>query len=373
MPKLLYVTDGIFPGVVGGLQKVSAYHLEMLKNEFDITVVYSGNDITNKLENITYIHEKWPKLKKIPLTNNYPRELKAYSVAIQHHIENIKPDVIYTEGPFLYSYLLARARHIVKQIPVIYHTHGLGAFQKGCSLVESFKASFLKGIIKFHSLAADGVISQGGKLNMILQNDIGVEKDKIIELNNFVHERHIEHAIKTKGEKEYDLIFVGRPDKNKGLSLLLTALEGVDQAMHICLIGDSSGKKYLTDSVHKVVSVGEIKNENELSNYYQKSKFLILPSYIEGMPTVVLEAMAQGVPAISSKVGAIEKVISSDEDGFLFEKGDRESLEHALKQALAMSEDEYHTMSEHVVIKIKTDFSYQKVKADLISAISKLL
>ena len=53
---------------------------------------------------------------------------------------------------------------------------------------------------------------------------------------------------------------------------------------------------------------------------------LVLPSYMEGLPIAILEAMAYGLPIISSRVGAIPEIISEGVEGFLIEPGDVQGL-----------------------------------------------
>lgn len=74
-------------------------------------------------------------------------------------------------------------------------------------------------------------------------------------------------------------------------------------------------------------------NHEEVPRYLRSSSALVLPSYWEGMPTVVLEAMASGVPVISTKVGDVPSLLKNGETGFLIDRSlasFQEALNHIL-------------------------------------------
>jgi len=65
---------------------------------------------------------------------------------------------------------------------------------------------------------------------------------------------------------------------------------------------------------------------NEVESYYKKSDVLILPSYAEGFPNVILEALNYGLPIISTDVGAISESVIDNYNGFLIKPRDKEKL-----------------------------------------------
>ena len=62
--------------------------------------------------------------------------------------------------------------------------------------------------------------------------------------------------------------------------------------------------------IHNVIHHGVIRDKNDLMSTLDECDVLLLPSLSEGMPTVILEAAARGLPAIASDVGAVSEVIS---------------------------------------------------------------
>lgn len=68
--------------------------------------------------------------------------------------------------------------------------------------------------------------------------------------------------------------------------------------------------------------------------WLSQASFFVLPSYVEGVPMGILEAMAWGLPVVSTRVGGIPDVIEHGREGFLLEPGDLAGLQDAMRQLL---------------------------------------
>ena len=114
-------------------------------------------------------------------------------------------------------------------------------------------------------------------------------------------------------QKEYDLIFVGRLEANKGIEMMLKAIKLLAISYQVpikCLIvGDGSMRKFLELEIrnwkleNNILCYSWVKNSEEIAKLINQAKILIMPSYNEGGPRVVLEAMACGVPVLATNVG----------------------------------------------------------------------
>ncbi|MEI7723709.1 MAG: glycosyltransferase family 4 protein [Bacteroidota bacterium] len=117
-------------------------------------------------------------------------------------------------------------------------------------------------------------------------------------------------------------IFVGHIIPAKGVFELVEACTRIESVKQLALIGPVS------ESVkHSLISIaskrnngewlkwtGEIHRE-EVLEYLKSANALCLPSYTEGFPNAILEAMAMGCPVIATKVGAIEEMVASNDFG----------------------------------------------------------
>jgi len=129
--------------------------------------------------------------------------------------------------------------------------------------------------------------------------------------------------------------FVGRFEKYKGIDLLITSFnKAIKQDNKIILF--LHGKKNLKKASAKIVqeSNGKIiingPFECAINDVYPNIDVLILPSFWEGFPYVIIEAMAFGCPVIASNVGGISELVNSNRNGYLIEAKNQQQLIDAI-------------------------------------------
>lgn len=101
-----------------------------------------------------------------------------------------------------------------------------------------------------------------------------------------------------------------------------------------------------------VVFLGWVNGEKKV-NALNRADVYILPSYIEGSPVSILEAMSYGLPIISTKVGGIPELVKNKENGLLIDAGNLEQIEMALDWFVTSPEllGKYGAISEQLVQK----------------------
>lgn len=97
-------------------------------------------------------------------------------------------------------------------------------------------------------------------------------------------------------------VYVGRLVKEKGIFELSEAIEMMEEAPRAVFVGDGPAKSLLMQKGHIVT--GQVPN-HRVREYLLAADMFVLPSYSEGMPTVVIEALALRVPVICTDVGGV--------------------------------------------------------------------
>ncbi len=139
------------------------------------------------------------------------------------------------------------------------------------------------------------------------------------------------------------LIMVGRLVPAKGALLLLQAVEQVRNrgvAVSLTFVGDGPERRELEgfiqqhDMTEIVTMTGALNHEQTLDKVAHADIF-VLASFAEGIPVALMEAMALGVPCISTYIAGIPELIDHEQDGILVPAGSAEDLTYAILRLAA--------------------------------------
>lgn len=132
------------------------------------------------------------------------------------------------------------------------------------------------------------------------------------------------------------LLFVGRVEVNKGFTELLECLSGeMPFDWRLTIVGDGAFMPEVKRLIgrygiaEKVELMGFVPFGPDLMKQYRSHDIFVLPSYSEGLPQVVLEAMAGGCLVLASNVGGIPDVVNSGHTGLLFAPKSTDELRKA--------------------------------------------
>jgi glycosyltransferase involved in cell wall biosynthesis len=168
------------------------------------------------------------------------------------------------------------------------------------------------------------------------------------------------------------MISVGRLSPEKGQAGLLQAfakLRPRHPELQLRLVGDGPDRASLETLVKElglsdaVTFVGRLPEEETLAEI-ARANLLVLPSFMEGLPIVLMEAMAAGVPVIASRIAGIPELVEDDETGLLFTPSNWNEL--ASRIDLLLGDDVLRTrLAEKGKAKVASEFDTRKSAQEL--------
>jgi glycosyltransferase involved in cell wall biosynthesis len=175
-------------------------------------------------------------------------------------------------------------------------------------------------------------------------------REKILPTGaRFVHTQ--DFNIRTNIKQRKNIIgYIGRVIKEKGAFELIDSMPLILQEckdIELWIIGEISDQ-----DLEKVKKIDCIKSFNwvshkDLPEYLNQMKLLVLPSEGEGLPTVVLEAMACGTPVLSTPVGGIPDIITDGITGFILKDNMPETIAQNVIKAIHHSDLELIVRNAH--------------------------
>ena len=186
--------------------------------------------------------------------------------------------------------------------------------------------------------------------------------DAHIEVLNNAIEVPKENLYSTNSNK---ITVLGRLGHRKGTFDIIKVAKELSKQYpktKIILAGDGDielvKSKIIEENLSENIDVLGWVNEEKRCSILKDTKIYILPSYNEGMPMSILEAISYGIPVISTNVGSIPTVIENSVNGYIIEAGDTDSLFTKIKE-LIDNDKKRSTMSNNNYKKAKERFSIE--------------
>src|SRR3989344_4413230 len=207
------------------------------------------------------------------------------------------------------------------RVPYVLEIFHIPGYPRSTGFKELMYKNSAKIYYRLDSISAIGVRVMNYEVAGFLRR-YGVRKNKIIIIPAIYIDLDIFKPLNIP--KEYDFIFIGRLESNKGLDLLLKAVSNVKLQMpnvKCLIVGEGSLKDYLSLEINHLSLSGNVKLHGyakdmaEIAELINMSRILVMPSYNEGGPRVVVEAMACGVPALATPVGIVPDLLKNDLGG----------------------------------------------------------
>lgn len=321
----------------------------------DVNIVFYGfttRDNVDKAigENIVFsplvIYEKEKETYHVPQTFKFilklfERKNEILSKGKVLHIQRLDHTI-----PFLFP---------VKQGKIVVYFHGSAS--KGYLTGKGFKSKF-KGflyLILEHLILSkmDKIVTVSRRDGQYYHNTYPKVRDKIVTISiplNLGEFRIIEDkkGLRRKyglSEDHKIVLYAGRFSKVKGIDFIIDVFNTLNRDLpdtDLILVGQGEEEKRLrrlasNAQANTIKFLGSLSHE-EMPYILNCADVLVMASQTEGMPTVILEALACGVPVISTKVGDVEHIIVNDRIGFIAAHNNMDDYNKKLIKALEISD-----------------------------------
>lgn len=268
-----------------------------------------------------------------------------------------------SNGSFYRKYVLFLIAKYPFRKKVIYHMHG-GGFHQFYKNAPGIVKIWVRHFIR----KADVLVCLSDSWKIFFAEHF--RPNKIVMIPNTVEQvMPLEKKIQ---QRNVIFLFMGKIMEAKGIYDLLSATSRLQTLypgrFEVWIAGDGAIQALeafiksngLQDVVHYKGWVSGAEKEALL----QQADVFVLPSYNEGMPVSILEAMARHLPVIATTVGGIPEQVKDGQSGVLIQPGDKEALHHAMEQFIlspALINEMGRVAAERVAEQFVFDITRQKL------------
>jgi len=295
------------------------------------------------------------------LSHDTPRWLAAVR-EIQGRLQETRASVLCCHG--YKADLLGRLAAHRQNVPVVAVSRGWTG--------ENFKVRFYESVDRFFLRRMDRVVcvSQGQAKKVIRAK---VPDSKVSVIHNSIDATRFAKPNPAYQNQLHGLFpnpvaqivgAAGRLSPEKGFAVLIEAARkviGAVQSVGFILFGNGP----LRDALLQQINAAGLQNSiilagfrHDLDRLLPFLDLLAVPSFTEGLPNVVLEAFAAGVPVVATAVGGTPEIVDDDVSGYLVPPGDPNSLAKRITQLLD-SKGQARTMGERGRQRVLRDFTFE--------------
>ena len=190
-----------------------------------------------------------------------------------------------------------------------------------------------------------------------------------VDISNFnpnISSKFLDNYIVDK-ENYKKVIFVGRLDPQKGVEYLIRSIPSIINEynkVHFFILGNGRLEFKLKNLVKVLRVQSYITFINmipleKMPEFYASADIFCLPSLHEGFPLSIAEALSMGLIIVASATEGIPEAIVENENGFLIQPGDSNSLVKKLIKALSLNDEKVREISKRNIILAKKRYSWE--------------
>lgn len=332
-PRVFHLITRLLKG--GAEAKTMATVLDLKRYEFTVGYGSSYDD-----EQIDRLKVAGVETRQFPHIRHYnPITTLPAVISLARYLSREEFDIVHTHSTE--AGIIGRLAAAMVDVSNVVHTvHGIpfaddrnSALNRFVLACERQAANYTDCMVTNADVIADEYLQRSiGTLSQYMTIYSGVERDSFQDTT----------PAKDLPGSRPRIVMVGRLADGKGHKILLNAVSSIrDTNMSVCIVGDGPlyddlereiDKSGLTDTVFLTGFRGDI------PSILAASDVLALPSFREGTPRVITEAMASGLPVVATDIAGIPEQVSDGESGYLIPTGDANALAGRLAELLSSPE-----------------------------------
>lgn len=286
-----------------------------------------------------------------------------------------KPDIVhhFTIKPVVYGTLAGK----LLKLPKIFNTvTGLGYVYTNKSLLNTITQTFIGSIYKFamRSKQVFVIFQNPDDREFFLQKGYTKKEQSTVILGSGVDTKKFYPKEEPSGKPT--ILFASRMLKDKGLSELLLscellAKENIEFTLRLCGdIDPDNFASYTEDEINSIKSkypwIDWLGKQHDMPHIFGESNIVCLPSYREGVPLTLLEAMASGRAIVTTNAPGCKEVIFNEQNGYLVPVKDHIELYKRLK-TLCLDAETRKKMGVASRVYAETHFCSEKINQSILN------
>ncbi len=335
--KIAHISPEYFPAIGGVGQVVRELAERQVKDKHEVHVFAPA----------------WDKKNRIPAEEDEVNGVKIHRCKYWFKAANFMTfwpslfnKLIKENFDILHSHLFAHPHFIIssmvskiKKIPHVHTTHcpwsdaprsliGRLGILASYNLFSRLALSSTNKIVAITPWEFSYIKKYGGKEEKIINIPNGMSEDFFVKIknNDFRKKFNVKKTDKV-------VLFFGRLNFTKGpeqfVEIAKTILKKRKDAIFIMRGPDEGMKEIVKNKIKnekKIILLPETRDRNEIIKMYQSADVFVMPSYREGLPLTLFEAMASGLPIVATPVNGIPYELKDKENGFLIEYKNNEKF-----------------------------------------------
>jgi glycosyltransferase involved in cell wall biosynthesis len=352
------------------LATILKYQPRFLSDYFNVTLVTSPGKM---LEQVTHNEELEIHVVEMIRGINILKDIQAL-IKMKKVLCRVKPELVHSYTPK--AGLVTMLAAWICRVPVRIHTFTGLIFPT----TYGFRKKLLILIDRLICTCATHIVPEGLGVKKDLEyfrithkplNVIGYGNISGVDTSYFslMAPGVIEDAFKLRislsiRAENFTFCYVGRLNIDKGISELMVAFSRLPQETHLLLVGSLDQTAPIEEATWEFIRshprVHHIGFINDVRPALQIANVLVLPSYREGFPNVVLQAGSMEVPVIATDINGCNEIIEPGFNGWLVPPCDAQALAEAMKQAMQMPASMLSTMGKHARDRIQQYFEQRQ-------------